>query len=150
MARTASRLPVKTWYFLALGGTAAIMAVNVALIPAIPSPLVHWTLTAIAVLWGLGCAGQAWIRIDEVAREAQKSSWFWGGSFGLFAALIIATLTQAAWFAEGWTGFFVWLDANKGHWHLPQLSFLSGVLFACLAQTLGAAIGGIIWWTRAR
>ena len=150
MARTAKTLAAKTWYHLAIGGAIAIMAANVALIPTIPSRPVHWTLTAVAVLWGLGCAGQAWNRIDEVAREAQKSAWFWGGSFGLFVALTAAMTTQTVWFGQAWAGFFGWLDANKGHWRLPQLSFLSGVVFACLVQSAGAAIGGIIWWTRAR
>jgi hypothetical protein len=150
MAQTAKTISAKTWYQLGIGGAVAIMAVDIALLRVTHSPLVLWGLLSLAMLWGLGCIGQAWARIDEVAREAQKSSWFWGGSFGLLIALLAAATTQTALFGDAWTAFFAFLDANKGHWRLPQLSFLSGVMFACLAQVAGAGFGAIVWWARTR
>lgn len=37
-----------------------------------------------------------WGRIDEAAREAQKTAYFWGGSFGAGLGLIAASLLQDA------------------------------------------------------
>jgi hypothetical protein len=150
MAQTGSRLSGKAWYHLGVGGAVAIMAADIALLRVTHSPFVIWGLMALAMAWGLICAGRAWMRIGEVAREAQKSAWFWGGSFALLLALIAATTTQTPWFAGAWTGLFAFLDANRGHWRQANILFFSGVMFACLAQIAGAGIGALIWWNAQR
>jgi hypothetical protein len=36
-----------------------------------------------------------WRRLDEAAREAHKFAWYWGGSFGMAIAIVLAvTLTR--------------------------------------------------------
>jgi hypothetical protein len=70
-----------------------------------------WLIGGFSVLVMIGAlgVGVAWMRsIDEAAREAHKSAWFWGGSAGMAVggvALIMASLPQAerleipAWYA---------------------------------------------------
>lgn len=53
-------------------------------------------LTALSVVWLLVFVIWAWKRTDEAAREAHKFAWFWGGSFGALAGLLlILTLALA-------------------------------------------------------
>ena len=61
-----------------------------------------WTMAAVAVVAMIGsmAISVAWMRsIDEAAREAHKSAWFWGGCGGMALGgvfVILASLPQAA------------------------------------------------------
>lgn len=89
---------------VALGFLAAHGAVD-------PAAGLVWIMGGFAVLMMIGAlaVGVGWMRsIDEAAREAHKSAWFWGGSAGMAVggvAIILAALPQAeqafvpSWFA---------------------------------------------------
>jgi hypothetical protein len=76
-----------------------------------PGAALLWVMGAFAVLVMLGAlaVGVGWMRsIDEAAREAHKSAWYWGGSAGMSiggVGIILAALPQAekmqipSWFA---------------------------------------------------
>lgn len=55
---------------------------------------------AIVIMAGSMWGGVAWMRsIDEAAREAHKSAWYWGGTGGMAVAgfgVILASLPQAS------------------------------------------------------
>lgn len=77
-----------------------------------PEAALVWVMGGFAILIMLGslAVGVGWMRaIDEAAREAHKTAWFWGGSAGLAVggvAIIMAALPQAetiripSWFAD--------------------------------------------------
>ena len=66
-----------------------------------PDRAMVWVMGVFVVLLMVGsmAAGVAWMRsIDEAAREAHKSAWFWGGSGGMAVGgvlVCLATLPQA-------------------------------------------------------
>jgi hypothetical protein len=95
----------------------------------------------IGVVWALVFATLAWRRMDETAREAHKSAWFWGGSFGLVLALfgLIAAFRmdphpalllrfsrQPVWLMNVGAGIAVW------------------------ATIAGYAVVWTVWWLRRR
>lgn len=57
------------------------------------------TIFAVLIMTGSVAVGAFWMRsIDEAAREAHKSAWYWGGTVGLAVggvAVIMAVLPQA-------------------------------------------------------
>jgi hypothetical protein len=61
-----------------------------------------WIIGALAVVAMIGglVVGAKWMRsIDEAAREAHKSAWYWGGSAGMSVGgvvVVLATLQPAA------------------------------------------------------
>jgi membrane protease YdiL (CAAX protease family) len=65
-------------------------------------PATFWIMAAFAVVAMLGgfVVGARWMQsIDEAAREAHKSAWYWGGSAGMSVGgvlVILASLEQAA------------------------------------------------------
>lgn len=46
----------------------------------------------VSVVMALGFVGAIsyWRRLDEAAREAHKFAWYWGGSFGMAVAIVLA------------------------------------------------------------
>ena len=148
MAQTASRLSAHGWYGISIGGTLAIMAVGIVVERAIHQILPFWIAIFAATAWGFATAGQAWKRVDEAAREAQKSAWFWGGTAGLVLALIITMTMPLA--RDTWHGVFQFIDARRGAWPLHALTFVDGVLFAAILQVVGFFFGITTWWTAKR
>ena len=81
--------------------------------------------------------GIYWRRIDEAAKEAQKTAYFWGGSLGAGAAFALS----------------LWLSGPAGAGaygvlirtlHLPPL--LLSVVIVVVIQTVGFLLGWAIWW----
>ena len=98
----------------------------------------------VASVSGFPFAGRAWQMIDETAREAHKSAWFWGGSFGAFIGLL---------------AFVFWVRLDPVHsaklWlgvppHQAFALVLMGVVGIVLAQVVGYAIAWAMWWLRRR
>ena len=118
--------------------------------PALAARIAPFELVSIAVLGVAGMvvalvASVRWMRvIDEAAREAHKSAWFWGGSVGLLAAmpiLMMAVLPQTAdWRLPDW--FFGRTDpmayAAMGAWALISL------------MLLGYGVAWAWWWWKRR
>jgi len=71
---------------------------------------------SINILW--------WCNLDDVHKQGQLTSWYWGGMFGGFA-------------------FLIWLIANNGH-HTP---YSTGAFHMFLVQlALGVLLYGVWKW----
>ena len=105
-------------------------------------------LIAVLVLGGgvFGCLH--WRGLDETAREAHKSAWFWGGSFGLaFISLALVALMFAPGSGDALADY---ANANRGHIHPTTFAILMGFLACCLAQMVGYALAWGRWWLKRR
>lgn len=148
MAQASSRLSARSWYALAIGGAVAITAAGMAMTRLTHQTQALWVSNFLALVWGLVCADRAWRRVDETAREAQKSAWFWGGTFGLLLALIVAMTMPL--FRQTWHALFLAIDAHRGGWPLHALTFVCGIMFAALMQIAGALLAWAVWWSARR
>jgi len=95
-----------------------------------------------AVVVSGAIALQYWRRIDEVARDAQKSAWFLGGTVAIGVTAPLA----------------LWLNLTRGeglvallHGHGDAgVHFALGYLFAVLAQGAGFLLVWARWWLARR
>jgi hypothetical protein len=89
------------------------------------------------------CAGAIplWRRLDEVAREAQQSAWYWGGSIGSCFALGLAVYAVRAPVGA--------LPAAMNALSV-NAAFGLGVLACVALQILAFLIGWAIWWASKR
>lgn len=82
---------------------------------------------AVSLVW--------WRRLDEVAREAHKFAWYWGGSCGLAVGLILVVFVDIGRLAppllEG-------PSVREG--------FVAGALSVMLAQIIGYGAAWAGWW----
>jgi hypothetical protein len=99
----------------------------------LPLSLLTVMLFLVPAVW-LG--GLYWHRIDEAAREAQKTAWYWGGSFGLGFGVIGVSLFARLGFAPP--------DAS------PTLLMTYGAVGVAAAQLIGFGIAWALWWARRR
>ena len=98
-------------------------------------------VVAFAVI--IGASVVWWRSLDELAREAHKSAWFWGGSVGLgLAAIPMVIITQMAARGaieldqfSGTAGFLLGFSGGAG---VPILTTLAGYFIAW----------GIFWWQK--
>ncbi len=86
----------------------------------VPGMLLYWS--------GLG-------GLDELARDAHRRAWFWGGSFGLAFGLFLSPL--APW-ALQMMGFLSLVPAVFG----VQVTAFAGATIAALCAFLGYCV----WW----
>jgi len=87
----------------------------------------------------------AWMRaIDEAAREAHKSAWFWGGCGGMAVggALVIVASTPAAAAFE--------LPAGLGFRSDPAALMALGAAALALLMVAGYTLAWVWWWWRRR
>jgi hypothetical protein len=110
------------------------------LAPSQPIAIFVWAVVSMAAT--AAASVYCWRALDEVAREAHKTAWMWGGSFGMLAA-------------------FLALIAAKQHWpHLLEVGFGGarnpadlvefGVMSVVLAQLAGYLIVWAGWWISRR
>jgi hypothetical protein len=85
---------------------------------------------AVPAFW---LAARYWRGLDEAAQEAQKSAWFWGGSFGIAAGLFALLLLPPDLVA-----------LVPGH--SPRAFMLRGALFPTLGAGAGFLVAWIHWW----
>jgi hypothetical protein len=88
-----------------------------------------------------------WRGLDEPARVAHKTSWYWGSSFGMAAALIACAfplLSPGA--AELVHALSAWGKAGDP----ITRTFFYGVAFAGLMQLAAFAIAWLLWWAPKR
>ena len=95
---------------------------------------------AVAVGMGLGlwACWRWWQTLDEAAREAHKSAWFWGSTYGLSAG---GVLLFSLLYSDGLETF---ADAD------PKDVFVAGIASVAVVQTLGYGIAWAVWWLRRR
>jgi hypothetical protein len=112
------------------------------LAPAMQAATVGLAVAGLLSLTLLMSAGW-WERIDEAAREAHKSAWFWGGNFGLVitGALFMALATP------GGAVFLPRLDNPEG---AAVAYVLLGLMIALVPQMLGYALAWAGWWLSRR
>jgi hypothetical protein len=99
----------------------------------LPLSLLTVMLFLVPAVW-LG--GLYWHRIDEAAREAQKTAWYWGGSLGMGIGVIAVALFGRLGFAP----------ADAG----PTLLLTYGAVGVVFAQLIGFGIAWALWWARRR
>ena len=85
-----------------------------------------------------------WMRsIDEAAREAHKSAWFWGGTGGMAVGF---TLVLMAMLSSEWTiSLPVWWGRTD-----PPAYLAMGAFLMALVMTAGYTVAWIVWWLRRR
>ena len=83
-----------------------------------------------------------WKKVDEAVREAHKSSWFWGGSIGVYIILIFAT---ANLFLDGSLTAIV-LD----YFGLQGYGFEMGVILTIAMVSYGYMAAWGLWWAKRR
>lgn len=103
------------------------------------------TFVAVAAMGGAMAVTVAWMRsIDEAAREAHKSAWFWGGCGGMAVGgvlVIIASVPQAA---------ALDIPAALGIRNDPAALMALGAAALGLLMTAGYTLAWAWWWWRRR
>lgn len=83
----------------------------------------------------------AWRSMDEAARDAHKSAWFWGGGAGAaLAAFVVTVLTGPG------ADLFALIPAQDG----PSGYLGFGVLMTLILQLIGFVIVWAGWWLSKR
>ena len=103
------------------------------------------TLVALVSMAGAMAVTVGWMRsIDEAAREAHKSAWFWGGCGGMAVGgvlVIIASVPQAAAFD---------IPGALGIRNDPAALMALGAAALALLMTAGYTLAWAWWWWRRR
>lgn len=89
--------------------------------------------TPMSILW--------WKQIDEAAREAHKTAWFWGGSIGMTVSLFVASLNL--YFDNAFLDYLGRIYRVKD---IHNFGFELGLLNVMTFMGLGYMIHWGIWW----
>lgn len=95
---------------------------------------------ALSIIWLRGY----WRSIGEVARDAQKTAWLWGGTAGGIIAMIAMMIPLLAPLFQDVTG-----QTGAGP-SMNNLIFLGGAVTVFLAQVAGFLAYWAYWWARTR
>jgi hypothetical protein len=102
-------------------------------------------LIGLVLMVGALWLGAIWMRsIDEAAREAHKSAWFWGGSAGMATgglAIILSFLPQAA----NWPFPFTFFDRQD-----PAAYAAGGAYAMMVLMLIGYCVAWAWWWWKRR
>jgi hypothetical protein len=129
------------WLALTIGGGVLLGLGTHRFIPA-DQPLAMALWVAVPIALALGGSLYWWRSLDEVARDAHKTAWFWGGCFGLLIGTVaFVGLVQAD------PGLVARL-APKGH--EPKDYVALGIVGAALAQLTGYLLAWAGWWLAKR
>lgn len=100
--------------------------------------LVGWAKLGLVVA-GLAAAGALswhwWTKLDEVAREAQKFGWYWGGSAGILASGTVMILVDSGR-----------MTAPAFLLQAASSPFVAGAMMVLGAQMIGFVIVWAGWW----
>lgn len=128
-----------------LGAVAATFLASRGAVPLDRAVLVLFIAFAVAVMIGAFGIGVVWMRaIDEAAREAHKSAWYWGGSAGMALGgvlLILAILPQAAT-----VELPLWLNGRND----PVAHAVTGAFGLMLFMVTGYSVAWAWWWWKRR
>lgn len=96
---------------------------------------------AVAMMGGAMWLSVMWMRsIDEAAREAHKSAWFWGGSAGMTVggvACMLAALEPAKTISIP-----VWFEGRSD----PVAYAATGAFAMLTLMLIGYAVAWVWWW----
>ena len=81
-----------------------------------------------------------WRQIDEAAREAHKSAWFWGGSLAVIPAIGLAA---GDLFSSGNVS-----SAILSYFHLAKAEFAAGVFITVAVMSYGYLGAWVFWWQK--
>ncbi len=101
--------------------------------------LPNWAILATAAVAGsIGAWASLryWRRIDEAAREAHKSAWYWGGQAGMVAAMLLVLA--------------LYLETGKNGLGLFEAGLMTGVGLAFGLMAIGYLAAWAVWWFRHR
>ncbi len=82
-----------------------------------------------------------WKQIDEAAREAHKTAWFWGGSIGMFVSILIAALNL---FFDG--AILNGIGKVYNIHNINDYGFEFGLINVMTFMGLGYMIHWGLWW----
>jgi hypothetical protein len=103
--------------------------------PLPPAVMMAWTGLVIASASVISVL--CWRALDEVARDAHKTSWYWGGSFGLLIAFL-------AYIAADKVNPDLLVTLARGS---EPTDFIGlGLLVTIMAQLVGYLIVWAGWW----
>jgi hypothetical protein len=125
-----------------------VLAVMLGALAAIPVWLPNATLAAGALIAAVLVAVTFWAtfawwqRLDETARDAHKTAWFWGGSAGLGVAAIVGITLTTSGAREAWRAFEAGAE--------PSVYILAGIMLCIVPQMIGYALFWAGWWLSKR
>lgn len=105
------------------------------------APGLRWGVLAVSMILAVWLTLGYWRQIDEAAREAQKSAWFWGSGVGAMVGFV-----GVSWLAVRDPTLGGWLSADASAASLIQAGGVA--VLAC--QCVGFFIAWAIWWWRMR
>jgi hypothetical protein len=108
-------------------------------VPALGAGWPHGALMALGLALTSALAWLYWRGLDEAAREAQKTSWFWGGGLGAVVGIGALALAPPL---QGWVA-----DVASPRAAGP---LVAGAVFVLVAQALGCAAFWALWWLAKR
>ena len=110
-------------------------------------------LAVIAMAWALAVMIVYWRAIDEIAREGQKTAWFWGGICGALVAIAaLSTPTPLQPILADAIASMSWLrEATSAgdpasNRKLAITAVIVGSLYILIAQTIGFLAYWLAWW----
>ncbi len=106
-------------------------------------PIVFFVFVAVSMVVSLWVT-VLWMRsIDEAAREAHKSAWFWGGTVGMTVGLMLVLMSM-------WPGAETLnLPSMEGR-NDPAAYMAMGAVLMLLIMVAGYTIAWIVWWWQRR
>ena len=129
-------LPIVLTLLVALLIGVAIRVVQ----PGHPVAFLAWAV--ISLIATLVASVFCWRALDEVAREAHKTAWMWGGSFGMVAAFVAFIAAREHWPHLLETGF----GGGRSPADLVEL----GLMGVVTAQMVGYLLVWAGWWLAKR
>jgi hypothetical protein len=127
---------------------AALPALAFMFAPTIADVNLRFALGAVILIWLVGFATYAWIRLDEPSREAHKFAWFWGGAPALAVMQLIAVAAVATPIVGEPIAAFIATQSKNGA--TPESGFFVGVFSAAVVQVLGYVLVWTGWWLSKR
>ncbi|WP_334161904.1 hypothetical protein [Phenylobacterium sp.] len=83
-----------------------------------------------------------WRLLDEVARDAHKTAWYWGASLGMFVGLVGLILLERT------EGGLITAGLNGGT--TPEAFVALGAILVISAQLVGYLLVWVGWWISKR
>lgn len=124
----------------------ATLAMAAAIVIARPyiSLAAAWALLVIFIGFAVVATLAYWRAIGEVAREGQKTAWFWGGIIGAAVAMTLATIPAVVPLIGA---VIDWIDTSAS---VINASFVAGMIWMFAAQMIGFTIYWAFWWIARR